>query len=269
MTHTNPDQNKDPLAAERSGVFLNGKRFLHRRNYPAALRCFKADLETLGKNKTHDYRIDLLINIGNIYAHLEKPEDSQRNYREVLSLQREKSDPHAIGLTLVNLGNLAREAGDGTRAEAYYLEAETYLEKARDTHSLAILYSNFGLLAQDQGVLDEGIAYLKKSVELHKETGFEEGLATTWGQLARLFALNGNDHDAEICFNYAATHFGSLGDPYGEIEALRGLAHIYEHRRDPELVLRCLNRMMGIHRRFRLPSSESDQAWLKKIRNGQ
>ncbi len=251
------------MDTDRSGLFLNGKRFLHRRDYPAALRCFEADLEALGPNKTLNYRIDLLINIGNIYAQLDVPDRSQEYYREVLSLQQEKSDPHAVGLTLVNLGNLARENGDKTRAEAYYLEAEDLLEKEKDTHSLAVLYSNFGLLAQDQGELDEGIDYLKKSVELHKKTGFEEGLATTWGQLGRLFTKDGNDRDAEICLNYAATHFGSLGDPYGEIEALRGLAHLYKRRGDPELVLRCQNRMTEICRRFGLPSPGGDQAGLR------
>ncbi|MFQ5949365.1 MAG: hypothetical protein ACE5J1_01610, partial [Nitrospiria bacterium] len=192
---------------------------------------------------------------------------SQTYYQGVLSLQRERNDPHAIGLTLVNLGNLSREAGHWTRAEAYYLEAEDYIKKAEDTRSLAVLYCNFGLLAQDKGALDEGIAYLKKAIDLHKETGFEEGLAATWGQLGRLFTKNGNDSNAEICFNYATTHFGSLGDPMGESEALRGMAHIYERRGDSELVLRCLSRMMEIHRRFGLQFPESDQSWLKKLQN--
>jgi tetratricopeptide (TPR) repeat protein len=258
MRQADPNKTEPPLESNRTPLFLNGKRFLHRRDYPSALRCFEADLEALEENGTLDYRIDLLINLGNSYAQLGMPERSQKYYREVLSLQQEKSDPHAVGLTLVNLGNLAREAGNRTRAEAYYLEAEDTLEKVEDTHSLAVLYSNFGLLAQDKGAIDEGISYLNKAIDLHKKTGFEEGLATTWGQLGRLFTMNGNDRDAEICFNYAATHFGSLGDPYGETEALRGLAHIYELRHEPELVLRCRNRIIEIHRRFGLPSPNPD-----------
>ncbi len=258
MKQADPNKTNAPLESDRSNLFLNGKRFFHRRDYPSALRCFEADLKGLEQSSPLDYRIDLLINLGNIYAQLGMPDRSQEYYQEVLSLQQEKSDPHAIGLTLVNLGNLAREGGDRTRAEAYYLEAADHLKKAKDTHSLAILYSNFGLLAQDRGALDEGITYLKKAIDLHKKTGFEEGLATSWAQLGRLFTKNGNDRDAETCLNYSATHFRSLGDPYGESEALRGLAQIYELRQEPELVLRCRNRIQEIHRRFDLPSPESD-----------
>ncbi|MFQ5561902.1 MAG: hypothetical protein ACE5FU_15140, partial [Nitrospinota bacterium] len=168
----------------RSDLFLSGERFLHRRNYQAALRCFEADLTTTPQIKTSDYRIDLLIHIGNIHAELGSQDRAQSYFQEVLSLQQNTNDFRAIGLTLVNLGNLSREAGRRTRAKAYYLEAQDHLKQSGDICSLAILYSNFGLLAQDEGDVDQGIAYLKKSIELHKQTGFEEGLARTWGNSA-------------------------------------------------------------------------------------
>ncbi len=254
----------EPDPEQSSTLFLNGTRFLHRKDYPSALRCFQDELDQMGQGGFSEHRVNLLVHIGNIFAQMNECVRAQAAYQEVLLLQRENPDYRAIGLTLVNLGNLSREAGEPSRAKAFYLEAKDFLEKEKSTDALAVLYSNFGLLAQDEGQLDEGIDWLKKAIELHKTTGYEEGLASVWGQLGRLYTEQGNDSDAEICFNYATTHFGSLGDPYGEAEALRGLARIYERRKDPELVLRCMNRILSVHRRYGLKCPESDQLWLKR-----
>ncbi len=250
-----------------SPLFLDGTRFLHRKDYASALRCFQAELARIGNTGFTEHRMGLLTHIGNLYAMMDEPVKAQAAYNEVLVLQREDADPRAIGLTLVNLGNLAREAGMIERAKAFYLEAKDALDLAQDTQAMAVLLSNFALLAQDEGRLDEGIQYMKEAIELHKKTGYEAGLASTWGQLGRLFELKENDPDAEICYNYATTHFGSLGDPYGEAEALRGLARIYERQNDPELVLRCLNRIVSVHRRFGIKSPEADIEWRNRLQD--
>jgi tetratricopeptide (TPR) repeat protein len=107
----------------------------------------------------------------------------------------------------------------------------------------------------------EAVSFFKRAIDLHKKTGNEEGLAAAWGQLGRAYRQRGKDRRAETCFNYSYTHFGQVGNPSGEAEALRSLADIYEDRNEPELAFRCMTRIRETFTRFglRLPEVDSDR----------
>ncbi len=246
-------------------LYLNGNRFMHRRDYRSALRCFKSALEQTRQSGQEERTIELLVTLGNIHAQMGEKETARTYYQEVLDLQRESPDAHAIGLTLVNLGNLCRESGALARSQAYYLEAEEFLLESGGKQALAMLYANLGLLSQDVGALVDAQGFLEKAIDLHKKTGYEEGLAAAWLHLGRIFLQLKKGHDAETCFNYSSSHFGALGDPGGQIEALRGLAEAYEHRKDPTLAIQCLERIKEINRRFQMQASPLDEEWLKRL----
>ena len=137
------------------------------------------------------------------------------------------------------------------------MEARDLLTPLGDARSLGILHCNVGLLEMDAGHLDEAIAALKTAVDFHKRSGFEEGLAGTWGQLGRAFLKAGRLAKAETCFNFSSSHFISLGDVAGEAEALRGLVAVYEAKGDRELVTRCRERIAEIASRYGLPAADS------------
>lgn len=114
------------------------------------------------------------------------------------------------------------------------------------------------VLALQRAAPDTGVA--GQAVDYHKRSGFEQGLAGTWGQLGRAFLKAGNVTKAETCFNFSSSHFISLGDVAGEAEALRGLVSVYESRGDPELVRRCRERVAEIQTRYGLACPESPSA---------
>ncbi len=258
---------EDALENEPSDRYLRGNIHLHRRNYQAARRCFEAVLEETRERGAKYKLIDLLVNLGNVNAQLEERDAAQAYYKEVLALQKGESDPRGVGLTLVNLGNLFRESGNINRAEAYYFEAEDLLIHTSDDLSLAILYSNLGLLAQDEGKLDKALVFLKKAIALNKKTGYEEGLASTWLQMGWIYLQQEEDKDSEICFNYASSHYSSLGDPMGNVEAHRGLAKVYEMRCDTQLTQTCLIQILSLQKRYGLPTSDSDLDWLNALKD--
>ncbi|MBN4054799.1 tetratricopeptide repeat protein [Nitrospira defluvii] len=259
-------EKKDNLDITQSDLYIQGNLYLHRRDYRAALQCFEALLEETRHCSSTSPLIDLLLHLGNANAQLGKRDDAHSFYQEVLTLQKGKSDPRAVGLTLVNLGNLCRESRETKHAEAYYLEAEDLLINTSDELSLAILYSNLGLLAQDEGRLEEALIFLKKAIDLHKKTGYEEGLASTWLQLGRIYLRIEKDSDSEICFNYASSHYSSLGDPSGNVEAHRGLAKVYEFRCDTQLTRTCLIQILSLQKRFGLSTPQSDLDWLEALK---
>jgi tetratricopeptide (TPR) repeat protein len=248
---TNPDD---------SPSYLQGMIFLHRQDFEGARRCFEQALRDERPAGAPLRLIPILGNLGNVCAALGENEQARSYYREILELQRHESDFKTAGQTLVNLGNLSRELGELERARAYYLESEQHLERVGDAYSQGILYSNFGLLEHDRGNHEEAVRFFTKAIELHKQTGHEEGLAATWGQLGRTYRRLADDHRAETCFNFSYTHYAGLGNPAGQIEALRHLSQIYEDRNDPELALHCMTRLQEIQMRLGLPGPTEDEA---------
>jgi tetratricopeptide (TPR) repeat protein len=200
--------------------------------------------------------MSVLLSLGSVHAALGDRDAARGCFQEILALQQEEPDARVAGQALVNLGNLTREAGERERARAYYLEALDLLKPLDDARSLGILYCNVGLLDLDAGQLEDAITALKTAIDFHKRSGFEDGLAGTWGQLGRAFMKAGKLAKAETCFNFSSSHFISLGDPAGEAEALRGLAAVYDANGDMELVTRCRERIAEISSRYRLPAEE-------------
>lgn len=255
---------KDP---EHSKSYLQGMIFFHRNDFEGARRCFEQALREERPGGNPGRLIPILGNLGNVYAALGDKEKARTYYREILELQKQEPDAETIGQTLVNLGNLSRELGELERARAYYLESEEQLEHAGDPYSLGTLYSNVGLLDQDNGNPEEAVRSFRKAIELHKKSGNEDGLAATWGQLGRTYLRLGKDRKAETCLNYSYTHYGQLGVPAGQIEALRHLSQIYESRNDPQLAHHCMTRLLEIQVRLGMPGPPDDRARADRLRN--
>ncbi|MFI5304154.1 MAG: tetratricopeptide repeat protein [Nitrospiria bacterium] len=238
--------------------FRQGMIFAHRGRFDQASRCFEEALDQK-RNSGSPYEIMVILgNLGNTYAVQEKLAEARLCYEEVLSLQKKASDVRTIGQTLVNLGNLSREMKQLDRAEAYYLEAADSLNNVGDEHSLGLLNSNFGLLAYDRGDFQKAVNFFENAIELHKKTGHEEGLAASWYELGRAHLLLLDGEKAETCFNYSSMHFHNLGNPAGEVNALRGLADVYEARNDVELALNCMKRITEIRQTYQLIENEKD-----------
>lgn len=239
---------------EPSAAFRRGEIFWHRGQLEAARRCFEEALVEERAQAESGRMIPVLLSLGSVHAALGDRNAARACFHDVLALQREAPDAGIAGQVLVNLGNLARETGERERARAFYLEALDLLAPLEDTRSLGILHGNVGLLELDAGRLEAAIASLKTAIDFHKRSGFEEGLAGTWGQLGRAFLKTGDPAKAETCLNFSSSHFISLGDVAGEAEALRGLVSVYEATGDAELVTRCRERIAEIQTRYGLPT---------------
>jgi tetratricopeptide (TPR) repeat protein len=246
---------KEPGPWEASPSYQQGMIFLHRLDYEGARGCFEEALREARPEGEPERLVPILGNLGNVCAALGEKEEARRCYREILELQRRESDLKTVGQTLVNLGNLSRELGEHERARAYYLEAEEQLEGVGDSYSLGMLYSNLGVLEEELKQLDAAVRLFKRAIDLHKRVGHEEGLAATWGQLGRVYRLLADDRRAETALNFSCTHYEHLGNPAGQIEALRALSRLYEERHEPELALRCLTRIREVRLRLGPPGS--------------
>ena len=80
------------------------------------------------------------------------------------------------------------------------------------------------------------------------------------------YSPSGKTIQAERCLNNASEHFIKLGNEVAEAAALRLLADIYDKKADLQSATRCLERVVDIGRRYRLPDATSDSQQLAQLR---
>ncbi len=247
-------------------AFRQAMIFMHRGDYEGARRCLEQVLAAGDASSDPRRLSSILGNLGNVYAVMGDREKARSCYQKVLALQRAGGEERAVGQTLANLGNLSREAGEMERARAYYLEAADILQRIGDDYSMGLIHNNMGLLQRDTGDAEAAVRSFQRAIELHRKTGNEEGLAYTWGHLGRTYMGLGKLKKSETCLNYSSMHFGQIANPGGEVEALRGLAELYEMQSRPEPALRCFTRMAEIQRRCGLQIPEGDLSAIERLR---
>ena len=91
-------------------------------------------------------------------------------------------------------------------------------------------------------------------------------LAVTYSQLGKCFLDQGDLTRAERCLNNASEHYIKLGNEPAEAAVLRLLATVYDTRRDLVSARRCLERVVSLDLRYRLPELHTDSASLAKLK---
>jgi tetratricopeptide (TPR) repeat protein len=97
--------------------------------------------------------------------------------------------------------------------------------------------------------------------------GNEEGLAVTYSQLGKVFYDSDRMVEAERCLNNAAEHFIKLGNEASEAACLRMLAHIYHRQNNAVAAIRCLERVLLVDQRYRLPEMDEDRRLYDEVRH--
>lgn len=109
--------------------------------------------------------------LGVIFSHLDRVEDSKDCYENVLRLKRKHLDKDALELAVIynNLGTIHREQGDHQRALQHFQHAlAIYLANPTvDQEHLAVDYSNIGSIYIDLGKLEEAYSFYKRAHEVN------------------------------------------------------------------------------------------------------
>ena len=118
-----------------------------------------------------------------------------------------------------------------------------------------------------EGQWEQAVTSFKQALDYHRVVGNEEGLAVTYSQLGKCFLDQGDLTRAERCLNNASEHYIKLGNEPAEAAVLRLLAMIYETRRDYVSARRCLERIVSLDLRYKLPELQQDSTRLAALSN--
>ena len=88
----------------------------------------------------------------------------------------------------------------------------------------------------------------------------------TYSQLGKCYLDQGDLLGAERCLNNASEHYLKLGNEPAEAAVLRLLAKLYDTQHDPISAQRCLERVVSLDLRYRLPELEADSKKLLNVK---
>ncbi len=170
------------------------------------------------------------INLGNLYSHLARFNESARFFRMALaSSGAPRGHPAWVGLSQ-NLGSALIEAGKYREALELFLDCRGVLgeegdplEKAIADLHLARIYNALGMAAESSGLLEEA----RQLLALHHFESLQPYLKLNEG---RFELIQGRFGSAFRIFEEAAGEFEAVGDLAGKIEVLLALsAPLLEH----------------------------------------
>jgi tetratricopeptide (TPR) repeat protein/DNA-binding CsgD family transcriptional regulator len=229
---------------KEAGLVLcsTGKLLNSQAHDDAALKCLRASLPLISKNKNPDEYIICALTIVDVfykamksdsasyYSDLAQSFSKQRKinkfndviyndkariadlkgqlllaidwYLKAADIQRQKKDSASLGVVLANIGTLHTNLKNYDEAVKYLRESEIYNLHQKNQTPLNDTYINLAVTYQGQNKLSEAVGYSHKSIVLSKKLQNNQ-------QLARVFMNLGITYRMEKKYTYAAAYFDS------------------------------------------------------------
>ncbi len=113
---------------------------------------------------------------------------------------------------LHNLGMVLQSQGNYREAEKYYRESLELAKDLGDKQGIASSLHNLGIIQQLQGNYREAEKYYRESLELAKDLGDKQGIASSLHNLGIIQQLQGNYREAEKYYRESLERAKDLGD---------------------------------------------------------
>lgn len=131
-------------------------------------------------------------NLGNIYIEKGNYKEAIKNYENALRLRRQLGDKYEISVVLSNLGICYQDLKDYTKAEEYYTESLKLSRELDLKEQTGVYLSNLASVRMLQKRFSEAKQLLDSSLEIHKKTGYVDGLRGANLGLSDLDSSTGN-----------------------------------------------------------------------------
>ncbi|HWK07585.1 MAG TPA: tetratricopeptide repeat-containing sensor histidine kinase [Puia sp.] len=152
-------------------------------DYAKALYYYQRAYDMALKVNDEAGRLNLLINIGEIYKKRGQPDSAiASNYQGYLIAQKAK-DSLLIAITLYNMGENYVTKKEYRKAKSNLYEALAIAEKLKDDEDVAYCHSTLALALYYTGQYDSSLFYAQKGLEESKRSGIVELIKTAYNVL--------------------------------------------------------------------------------------
>ena len=132
----------------------------------------------------HDLLAEVQSELGRSYNFLGKPDDAEREYRDVAAAYRRSGNSEGLIDTLNRIAGIRYLRADYGEARKLLNEAMDYAEKIDDIGRQAKISGNLGQVAIRKGELQEAVDKLSISVDKNSKAGNSLNLARSFLSLA-------------------------------------------------------------------------------------
>lgn len=196
-----------------------------------ALELYDQSLEIAMGTTDHESHVRVLNNRGRLYLALGDTDQALADLRGALvparRLDRPEDRDRERARVYTAIGRIHELRGDLGKARNLLEQAERLREASGDRRGLAV---TLGALAQvyerDGSPLSKADDANRRALEIFRQLEAPRGTATALEAMGRLATTKGEYIEARALFDEALVLFEGLGDPYGEIRTLLGLAAV-------------------------------------------
>ncbi|MBN4061792.1 tetratricopeptide repeat protein [Bacteroidales bacterium AH-315-I05] len=111
---------------------------------------------------------------------------------------------------------------------------------------LAEAFNNIGTIHHAQGNFHRALDNFHKSLNLHKDSGSKEGVATSLNNIGAIYKIQGDIQKALEYFHKSLKTREETGDKLGVANSLNNIGIIYQHEGDIEQALRYFDKSLKI-----------------------
>lgn len=137
-----------------------------------------------------------LHNLGIIYSHQSKFEESIPIFEKSLALHKQLDNKYMIAANLNVLGAVAVQQTNWKQGQLYFEECLTYLQESGDIQGTSFVLSNIGVSAHELGNYAQAVDYYQKALALQRKLGNNFGIALSLNNLGVVAQEQGEYEEA-------------------------------------------------------------------------
>jgi tetratricopeptide (TPR) repeat protein len=181
-------------------------------------------------------KLSLYTLFGSIYRTVGEIDRSREYFGKSLHFAEKNNDDHGMAVTYGNIGNVYRLEGDETKALELYLDSLKFFENHGDTKNAVVACGNIALVYSDLNDYNEAYYFIKKAIDLCKETGATYRIADTYANYAKIYlndpANEGNLYPGLECLSRSLEIYEKIGHLRGEALIYSKIGDYYKTQED-------------------------------------
>ena len=146
---------------------------------------------------------------------------------DALELGRKIAYRQSIANSLINIGTIYAHLQNHDEALKRYLNIIEGYQDVLEINTLAIVYNNVGNINYRKNDVEQAHFYFKKTLELAKESQYQEMIALALTQISRAYRLENNTTEALIFAEESRQLMADLGDVNGKQINLINLGQLH------------------------------------------
>lgn len=211
----------------------------------------------LDKLNYHKGKAGVLGNIGLVYLHLSKYEDSLRLFEQALNIFKETDDINGQANQLINIGIIYNQAfNQPKKAIEYYMQGAAMHFKCKDYTHLATDMNNIGIIWSGIEQYNKAIESYEKALAINKKIKNPKGEGYALLAIGVVHQAMGQSERSLKYLEQALDIMKKYHEIRGEGETLRHIGRVYSNLSQYETSLKYYKQALAIHHEIKAITHE-------------